>query len=160
MAARADRLRKGRFVVFVVLIAGVGVATYLYLTRDALADPATADLPPQKAESMALRDYFLGLGAPLLVVLDQTSELPAEATTDACTQVAAGLDEAGSPDSILAVANGVPDPALRDATVNHLDAVADYLADCGTAETIAEQAERANFTSTVLNRMLIRAGAR
>ncbi|WP_157944012.1 hypothetical protein [Blastococcus atacamensis] len=159
MAGRAQGAR-WRWILAALVVVGVGAGAYWHLSRDALADPATVELPPQAAEPPAVREYFAGPGAPLLALLDQSSALPAETTAEVCGRIAQDLDAIGPPDALLAAAGAVPDLAVRDATVNHLDAVAGYLEDCGTTQPMARHAEQAKFTSTVLSRLLVRAGAR
>jgi hypothetical protein len=148
------------FLVALILVGGGGAAWYWWTTRDALADPTTVALPDQTADGTVLVDYFTGPGAPLLTVLDQTSTVNQDPTTDDCTATATGLDQAGQPDALLGAANNVPDPGVRDAAVNHLDAVAQYLSACGTADQSADQATRVQFTATIFDRLLTRAGVR
>lgn len=160
-SGRARRRRRWPWLLLaLVVVAGGGGAFYWYQTRDALADPTTVALPAQSASSPKLQEYFAGPGAPLLTMLHQTDHLPEQATTTSCTQVATALDHIAAPNAMLAAANGVPDAAVRTAVTNHLNAVGQYLNDCGGSPKLTDQAQKVTFTATVLDRLLTRAGVK
>ncbi len=161
MAAQRRNLRRLAVVVLVLLVLGGGAWTFArHLARDSLADAATVELPPRERDYSAVHSFFQGAGAPLLVVLEQTRDLPVEPAVQSCTELAVELDRIGTPDALLNSAMTLQDVDMRDATVNHLDAVADYLNECGVSTEVRKRAERAEFTATVWERMLIRAGVR
>ncbi|MEV0569124.1 hypothetical protein [Dactylosporangium sp. NPDC050588] len=147
----------------VALTAGVlalGAGAAWFLLRDTTPDPAHVALPPATASDGAVRAYFAGDGKPLLDLLTATADLPDKNTRAACTDIAAGLDRLGGPRVLGSKAGEVPDPGIRDAAVNHVAAVGDYLAACGSGRPLAEPAESAHFSATVLRRLLDRENVR
>ncbi|MFI5916880.1 hypothetical protein [Dactylosporangium sp. NPDC051541] len=137
-----------------VVALGAGVAWFLL--RDTTPDPAHVALPPAAAPDGAVRTYFAGDGKPLLDLLTVTADLPDKNTRAACADIAAGLDRLGGPRVLGSKAGEVPDPGIRDAAVNHVAAVGDYLAACGSDRPLMEPAKSAHFSAVVLQRLLDR----
>jgi hypothetical protein len=154
------RARVAAGVVVIILAAGAAVLAYRHLHRPALADPQTVQLPAQTATSRGLQRYFTAGGRPMVRLLRDTRSLSRTGTKATCSTIAARLDHIGTPAALTSSAVNTPDPNVRDAAVNHVQAVQSYLSDCGVKKDVAADAKEAQFTATVLSRLLERAGVR
>ena len=101
-----------------------------------LEDPAAVELPPA-ADGDELRVWLEGEGAPVALVV-ATEPLWRDGQ-GACDRVAVVLDEAGSPEAMLAAASAVPEEVTRELLVDLHAATVRLLASCEDSATFASQ---------------------
>jgi hypothetical protein len=152
------RIRNGVVAAICIAAAIAGVA--YWLMRDRSINPETVELPPGGADKQALADYFAGAGQPLLLFLAATEHLGPSSTREECADLAGRLDGLGGPPELTIAAQGVPDPGLRDAAVNHLDTVGRFLVACTNGSSMDDPARETTYSATVMRRLLDREGIR
>lgn len=162
MSDLRNRTHGGRWIVaglLVLALAGGGALWWFKHHQNAMqADPATTNLPAQTASAASLQSYFAGRGKGLLIILHSTTSLPSDPTKATCAAIAKKIGPGGTPRQLSDEAVSIPDPTVRDASLNHLRTVEQYLATCGTVEDLTVQAEQAQFTAVILSRLLSRGG--
>ena len=163
MSAQRNHGHVGRWFVAVLLVlalAGGGFYWYKHHQASLQADPATTSLPAQTASSASLQNYFAGRGKGLLILLHATNSLPSTPTKAACVDIAKKITHGGTPKQMSDEAVSIPDPTVRDASLNHLQAVQQYLATCSAIKDLTLQAKQTHFTSVILTRLLGRGGVK
>ena len=142
----------------VLVAAGGGYAVWYHGHHGQIADPKTVPLPSSQASPAVVSAYFAQHGTALRTLLRDTTNLPPDATAGSCNATAAILSPLGSPRALVDAAIGIPDPGLRDAATNHVQAVITYLGRCGTSADLSGAAKQVSFTATVFARLLQRDG--
>lgn len=92
-----------------------------------LADPTIIEVPP--VDDAATREWLEGEGAPAVALVTATEGLWL-AGEGACEETSQRLDEAGSPERLLAAAAGTPDAPTQEILVNLHRFTAEALAAC------------------------------
>ncbi len=140
----------------VVIFAALAYATWLR-EEDGLADPASVELPDAPADTTATLGFLNGPdGAPLLQAVDLTASLAEATSISACIAILGRLEEVGSPHELFAAALGIPDSAMSEMVINHLNAAAKYLGSCMAGSEV--DPEESAFTGEVLRRRLEQLG--
>ena len=139
--------------ILVLLSGGFFVVTKVL---GAESDPTEVELPAVATgvEATALQDYLNGTGAPLVAFVGALPADLAGEADDRCAGLASRLQAAGTPQRLAEIADGVPDPAVRDTSRAALTATGQFLGGClaGAAEDVPR--EETEFQRIVLMRML------
>lgn len=145
-------------VVIAILLSLAGGWYWIHLhNASQTANPVTVELPVGNGAAGATKTYLGGPGAPIVRLYQATKVLPSQPTMADCREVGARLDAIGKPGGLEQLAAGIPDSGVRDASMNHVAAVLDYLRTCGAGD-LAAASERAQFTAVVLQRLFAREG--
>jgi hypothetical protein len=143
-------------VVIVVLLVGGGLVAWLLTHRN---DPKSVALPPPSKTS-ATTAYLQGDGSALVDFWRQTRTVDGGASAAECRLLATRLAKDSNPAELVSRAEGVPEPATRDALLGHVGAVATYLSACVKGDGAGSAADDVRYSGVVVGRLLARAGVR
>jgi hypothetical protein len=130
-------------------------AIYDPLLPDSMRTASGVNLP-HATKPKALATFLRGRGAPLAAYAQAVPQSLAGATSDHCAQLTTALMKAGTPMQLAKLASAAPDPAVADAATASVARVASFLGQCHRGHVDGHTRHQAEFTTTVLRRLLSR----
>jgi len=159
--AESTRARR-RWTLVAVAIGAVGIAVGVMIIRPQLADPILPDRYrtaqgvqlPEPAQGGAVITYVRGKGAPILAYARAVPASLEGSEPDNCAGLTKRLTAVGAPPRLANSGGAAPDPSIRDAAATSLDRVALFLGQCQRGRVEDQVRHDAEFSTTVLRRML------
>jgi hypothetical protein len=143
--------------VVLLLVGAAAVGAYVAIHRAAPPNPLTVTLPGHLSQATATRAYLTGPGSRLVGLVNEAPALGRQKSNRSCNAFASHkLDPLGSPSALLLEADGVPNPAVRAALLNELNAVATYVGDCSSQHDLSDSRTDLRFTTIIAERFLAR----
>lgn len=147
-------MRRWLVVLVVALAVGVGAGAWWWFEVRAQVDPL-----PALTKDNATRAYLVGEGAVVTEMFVASRDLVA--SDEGCGEAVMGVvAPLGSPEDLVGVATGVPDPTARDLAVAQVGLLTQYATACGDPETVDGLGVRLVANADSFDELLSGQGAR